>query len=184
MVKASAAGRSGDVPHIDTHELTRLGRQVQGQTPLHQFARFSDGLPSQGNAVATWSVTGLCDTLGQGFLDVSVQAMPVVSCQRCMGDLSVDVVSASRLKVVSTEAELDVVDDLDASPDDWIEPVLASSHLDVLALIEDELILGVPYVPVHEHCSPKELNKGKLSDEETELDEPSPFAVLRQLKKD
>lgn len=63
----------------------------------------------------------------------------------------------------------------------------SEQELNVQALIEDELILSLPLVPLHEDaaCS-QEWNSLKAR---TEVDEaqappkPSPFAVLAQLKK-
>jgi len=163
---------------VDTYEFTRAGLQLQGRAKLAQFTRFAAGLPPQ-DAEAQWELAGSCDTVGQQFLDLQVMAVPLVQCQRCMATMPYPLQLRSRLLVVQTEAELDVEDDPDASPDEWIEPVLASKHLDVLALVEDELILGLPYVPMHQQCAVQ-----APSHEDDKAVEPSPFAVLRQLKKD
>lgn len=168
---------------IDTSELTRSGQQVQGQAPLAQFRRFAVNLPPQPDGVVKWSVAGAQNPLGQQFLDVRVAATPVVQCQRCMGEMPYPLDVSSRLQVVETEAELDAEDDPEASPEEWIEPVLASTHLDVLALVEDELILGLPYVPMHESCSTEALEKARQAGSHDEPAEPSPFAILSQLKK-
>ena len=168
---------------VDTYELTRSEKPVQGQPPLHEFSRFAADLPPQSDGSAECSVTGTRNALGQQFLDVRVTATPIVQCQRCMGELSYSLDVSSRLHVVETEAELDAEDDPEASPDEWVEPVLASTHLDVLALIEDELILGLPYVPMHEKCSTEALAQAQPSHDYDEPAEPSPFAVLSQLKK-
>lgn len=171
-----------DKPFIDTYELTRARLTIQGSTTLVQFSRFAAGLPPQPDEDVEWVLTGSRDSLGQQFLDVHVKARPVVQCQRCMAPMPYPLDLSGRLQVVETEAELDVEDDPEASPDEWIEPVLASTHLDVLALVEDELILGLPYVPMHEHCSTEALERAKQSPGH-ESPEPSPFAVLSKLKK-
>lgn len=169
---------------VDTYELTRSEHPIQGQTLLSNFSRFTADLPPQADGSrAEWSVTGTRNPLGQQFLDVRVTATPIVQCQRCMGNLSYPLDVSSRLQVLETEAELDAEDDPDASPDEWVEPVLASTHLDVLALVEDELILGLPYVPMHETCSTEALDEAQPSHDYDEPAEPSPFAVLSQLKK-
>jgi len=168
---------------VDTYELTRLGQQVQGRTPLVQFSRFLAGLPAQKDGDVVWSVSGVHDAPGRRFLDVRAQAKPIVQCQRCMGDMLYDLDVSSRLQVVETEAELNIDDDPESSPDDWIEPVLASRRLDVLAVVEDELVLGLPYVPMHESCSTDALEQAQQPHEDDEPVTPSPFAVLSQLKK-
>lgn len=179
----SGVGVGVDRQYVDTYELTRLGQQIQGQSQLVQFSRFLAGLPTQTAGVVDWTLSGMQDAQGQRFLNVRAQARPVVQCQRCMGDMSYDLDVSSQLHVVETEAELDIDDDPESSPDDWIEPVLASRRLDVLAVIEDELILGLPYVPMHESCSTDGLEQAQKPHEDDEPVAPSPFAVLSQLKK-
>ncbi len=172
-----------DKQFVDTYELTRSGLQVQGQTPLVQFSRFLANLPPQSDDVVDWAVAGVRNNLDQAFLDIRVKAAPTVQCQRCMGAMSYPLDVSSRLQVVETQHELDAEDDPEASPDEWIEPVLASTHLDVLELIEDELILGLPYVPMHENCSTDALEQARQSPDTDEHADPSPFAVLSKLKK-
>lgn len=57
-------------------------------------------------------------------------------------------------------------------------------EVDLLAMIEDEIILSLPVVPVHEseHCevSDADMVFGKLP---AEAEKPNPFAVLASLKK-
>lgn len=173
-----------DKRFIDTDTLSRLGREVRGETALSCFERLVADLPPQADSSAQWSVTGSQDALGQQFLDVHVRAAPVVQCQRCMGMMAYPVDSASRLLVVQSEDELDVEDDPDSAPEEWIEPVLASRRLDVLTLVEDELILALPYIPTHDQCATEALEKAGQADDQDDTSGPSPFAVLGQLKKD
>lgn len=66
------------------------------------------------------------------------------------------------------------------------EPIEVDSfgEVDLLAMIEDEIILSLPVVPVHEseHCevSDADMVFGKLP---AEVEKPNPFAVLASLKK-
>lgn len=168
---------------IDTAELTRLGQTVDGQVALTHFKRLGAGLPAQGNNMVKWSVRGLQDVTGQQALEIHVRAEVMVECQRCMQDMAYPVDSTSVLQVVQTEAELDELEDQqDSDPDTWIEPVLASSRLDVLELVEDELILSLPYVPVHSACS-HDASAQLQSEPTTDSSKESPFAILTQLKK-
>lgn len=61
------------------------------------------------------------------------------------------------------------------------EKVVGSHHFDLLAQIEDELILSVPYVPKHDVC-PGAQAKDSEASQEPVVKRPSPFAVLEQLK--
>jgi len=55
-------------------------------------------------------------------------------------------------------------------------------EVDLLAMIEDEIILSLPVVPVHEYCevSDADMVFGK---QPAEVEKPNPFAVLASLKK-
>jgi uncharacterized protein len=69
-------------------------------------------------------------------------------------------------------------DDLDAP-----EQIVGSPKFDLCELLEDELILEVPYVPRHDQC-PETAELDAQADEIASRQEPpSPFAVLGQLKK-
>ena len=170
-----------DIQYVDTYELTRAGHEISGQAPIDQFERLIEDLPDQADTTVSWTVKGEMDSFGQRFLHVHVTAAPLLECQRCLKPLEWAVDSQNRLQVVNSEAALDVGDDTEADSDDVIERILGSQRLDVLALVEDEIILSLPYVPKHDVCPslPEPLEK----EPDTDTVRPSPFAVLDQLKK-
>jgi len=172
-------------PYIDTYELTRLGQLLEGRTPLRQFLRLAEGLPPQGDAHADWSLRGEQDALGRRFLHLHVTAGVVLECQRCLTPFVYPLDASSRLEVAATEADLD-----GESGDEGEEPVeriVGSRRLDVLALVEDEIILGVPYVPRHDGCPdaarPPDGGDAAGAGPQDGQKKPSPFAVLGRLKK-
>jgi uncharacterized protein len=171
--------------YVDTFELTRSGLEVTGQTPLARFDRLLEDLPEQADTMVVWSVLGERDSLGQFFLRVRVKAAPLVECQRCLTPFEWPVDTYNRLQVVNTEAALegDDVRDPDQS-DDVIERIVGSRRLDVLALIEDEIILSLPYVPKHDVCPSVSGHLAHQGEPEADEGHPSPFAVLGRLKKD
>lgn len=168
-----------DIQYVDTYELTRAGQEVRGQAPIDQFERLIEDLPEQAGAMVSWTVKGEMDAFGQRFLHVHVVASPLLECQRCLKPLEWAVDSQNRLQVVNSEASLEVEDDAD--PDEAIERILGSQRLDVRALVEDEIILSLPYVPKHDICP--SLPEPLEEEPDTDSARPSPFAVLSQLKK-
>ncbi|NYT85527.1 YceD family protein [Pollutimonas harenae] len=167
--------------YIDAYELARLGDTVRGTAPIVQFARLLDGLPEQGDAQAEWAVTGEKDAHGQYFLRIAVRACPVLECQRCMQAFSFQMETENRVQLVRSEADLELEDDHQADTDEVIERIVGSARLDVSGLVEDEIILSLPYVPKHDVCPSLPT---QLADEPVvDTDKPSPFAVLSQLKK-
>lgn len=163
---------------IDTAALTRNGQVFAAQSPISHFSRTLDGLPAQKDQSISWSVQGYTDNADQQFLQVQCSGTVVLTCQRCMQDFDFDVDAVTTVLIVDNEQELDVdLDDPDAP-----ERILGSTHLDVFELVEDELILNIPYVPRHTVC-PDLLQALQPQDEEAEDKKPNPFAVLSQLKK-
>ncbi len=170
-----------EIQYVDTYDLTRLGQEVRGQASINQFERLIYDLPEQADTEVSWTVKGELDAFGQRYLSVRIKATPTLECQRCMQPFLLPIDAESRLQVVKSEADLDAEDATADEADEPTERILGSQRFDVMALIEDELILSLPYVPKHEVCPslPASL------EEEPEAGEarPSPFAVLDQLKK-
>ena len=77
-------------------------------------------------------------------LDGTVQ----VQCQRCMTPVAVRLAPRVRFELVDTESALDADDD-----DQW-DAVLHSERFDMLHLLEDELLLALPFAPMHAACEP------------------------------
>ena len=110
---------------------------------------------------------------GHSTVDVTLE------CQRCRKDIKHHVyVSYCFSPVVNDEKA-------EALPESY-EPVHVDEfgEIDLLGMIEDEIILSLPVVPVHdsEHCEVSEADMvfGELP---PEAEKPNPFAVLASLKK-
>jgi uncharacterized protein len=67
-------------------------------------------------------------------------------CQRCLGPLQVPVEIDAELQLAESLREI-------SEADDEVDRVLASRHMDVGQLVEDEVILALPMVPRHEECA-------------------------------
>jgi uncharacterized protein len=206
MTPKGLPGGAGKNVRIDAFAFARLGKEEQGSIALLRLARAAEGLPEQplGEAgLVTWSVrgeegkTGLL--LGQPLLHLHVQANPVLICQRCNAPFAYPVDSEVLLQLVKSEDDLDdgfsvaeQDDGYDEDEDDegegrdfaarTPEKVVGSHHFDLLAQVEDELILSIPYVPKHDVCPGAQAKISDVSEEEPAVKRPSPFAVREQLK--
>lgn len=101
-----------------------------------------------------------------------------LTCQRCM----TAVVSAIKVdqwyRFVATE-EIAMAED-DESEEDLL---VMEPQFDLLAVLEDELIMALPVVPMHEVCPvTPQMQTGEVEAAGSE-EKPNPFAVLAQLKK-
>ena len=182
---------------IDAFALARQGGFVQGEIPLVRLSRVVEGLPEQpaGEAgLVRWScqgeigkgVVGTGIAFGQPLLRLHVQAQPVLICQRCNAPFAFAVDSQAVLQLVKSEDELDDDLSLDAQDPDVAdslpEKVVGSHRFDLLAQVEDELILSIPYVPKHPVCPGAQAKDGDAQ-QAPATQRPSPFAVLEQLKR-
>ena len=90
-------------------------------------------------------------------------------CQRCLEPLPLEVDTDSLLVLAASQAEIEADPETVDSPD----RVVAGHEMPVADLVEDELILAVPYAPRHEDCKAAQTVR-----DETKI---SPFAGLKGL---
>jgi len=155
-------------PVIDGFEFASAGATQQGVWPLSDFPRLRDMLASDAGEVA-YRLQGTHDEHGRPALQIHVQGSLQLNCQRCLEPLVFEVDVEDVLVLAATLSEIH------AEPADVHAPdrVVAGKQMPVRELIEDELILALPYAPRHEDCAPR----GEAPDEP----ERSPFASLRGL---
>ena len=116
---------------------------------------------------------------GRFLLHFYFEADPVVVWQRCMKPFRYLLTSETTVEVVRTERQFEDVSDSGEVVLDEYEKVLANPFLEVLEVVEDELILALPFMPNHEDCEDGQ----SMLDEHAVPAEKSPFAVLEKLKK-
>jgi uncharacterized protein len=145
------------------------GRSLAGRVPLAGLQRMSDVLADPVGEVE-WSLTGVSGADAKPFLNLAFKARPVFRCQRCLTALELDFDHFSVLRLVrpgtpigDDELENDEYDTIEAQPD-----------LDVIALLEEEMLLALPLALMHESCEPPRPKGGD--------DRKSPFDVLASLR--
>ena len=136
-------------PVIDGFEFASAGATQQGVLPLSGFERLRDLLASDEGEVA-YELKGVRDERGRPSLRLRVQGTLQLRCQRCLAPLAFAVSADELLVLAATQAEID------ADPGDVESPdrVLAAKDMAVAELVEDELILVLPYAPRHRECAP------------------------------
>lgn len=119
------------------------------------------------------------DELGMAYLDVRADAPLSVICQRSLEPFVLPVSVRSRLGLIRSERE-----ESGLSPD--CEPLLVEDDgkLVLAEVIEDELLLALPLVPVNPDSQlPEEVTSPPADESAGEGRIDNPFAVLRELKK-
>jgi uncharacterized protein len=102
-----------------------------------------------------------------------------MQCQRCLTPVVTPVVAERSFRFVADEATALALDD--GSEEDLL---VISRDFDALALVEDELILSLPLVPLHERCPETVPMSSVDPDFEVAAQRPNPFGVLAGLKSD
>ena len=158
---------------IDTRDFVNFTRSLHGKITLDECERLKDYLvDSQSNL--EYIINGILGRDDKPMLQVIIKGELNLSCQRCLGKLSHVLNLKSTLFLVENEKELSYLDE-----DESVEGILATSDIDIIELIEDEIILNLPSSPRHREsdCLAKELTDSYA------VEKKHPFAALLELKK-
>lgn len=175
-----SGGRPFDPKRFDVAVFAATGASQAGEWPLGSLPRLaSTGLsaPEADTAPVRWQATGSRATLGgaglQPTLHLLADATVSVECQRCLKAMTVPLHVDRRLFFVEGE---DAAAALDTDSEDDV--LTLEPAIDLRALIEDELLLGLPLVPRHEVC-PEPL---PFREDEPTPQREHPFAALAAWK--
>jgi uncharacterized protein len=153
-------------PVIDGFEFAAAGAKQQGAWSVTDFPRLRDMLAGDAGEI-DYEIDGVRDERDRPALRVRLRGRLQLRCQRCLEPLAFAVETDETLVLAATQEEIDR-EPLDAQSPDRL---LAVDGMPVRELLEDELILALPYAPRHERCA---AGAGPRADERI-----SPFAGLR-----
>jgi uncharacterized protein len=135
---------------FDAFRLSASHGEVAGTLAPAALERLDDRLyegedEDAGDGRIDWSIRGAADNLGRPALTVSIEGSLALQCQRCLGRLDLPLSQATTVLLARNDAELVQLDEASEQ-----EVVLANAPLDAVALVEDELLLTLPFAPRHE----------------------------------
>jgi len=158
---------------IDSLEFARAAQQLEGSVPVTSLARLQDRLAHRSGEVE-FTVTGGRDERRRPVLQVEISGMLHLQCQRCLGALEY------ALQVSNTLLLLRHGETPDAGADDPQAPdcIEASTELDVVGLVEDEILLSLPFAPRH----PENMCRSAGDADEHSGRTESAFARLAELR--
>jgi uncharacterized protein len=139
---------------FDAFRLARERGTLEGSVDAALLPRVADAVQGA-SAPIGWRIEGTRDALGRPALAIALDGDIVLECQRCLQAQTWPVHTRTTLVLARDDADLVR---LDADSDD--EVVLAAAPLDPAALVEDELVLALPYAPRHAdgECAPPRDN--------------------------
>ncbi|MDR0587883.1 MAG: DUF177 domain-containing protein [Burkholderiales bacterium] len=133
----------------NSHRFAASGETVSGSAPVIGFERLLERIPENVDVNSllplSWAIRGTKDALGRPALEISVDGVFPLTCQRCLGRLDWTIKQTTTVLIASSETELAALDDASE-----MEVVLCAGGIDAAALIEDELLLALPFAPMHE----------------------------------
>ncbi|MDB5967382.1 MAG: hypothetical protein JWQ72_3882 [Polaromonas sp.] len=170
---------------LNMRAFAREADALEGAAPLQKMARLaSETRDLAPDAAAQWKAQGeLREHSGAEpdvWLHLTAQASVALTCQRCLGPVVTPLQVDQWYRFVATE-EIAMAED-DQSEEDLL---VMEPQFDLLSLLEDELLLALPLVPMHEQCPDSPVAASREDDPPAEDPpaRPNPFAVLAQLRK-
>lgn len=166
-VKAFAQAGISLAGHESLLKYERLAHEAQGLHPdlLVDWRAQGEIRPQPGGAPQVW-------------LHLRVHGTFPMRCQRCLHSVDVPLDVERSFRFVPDEATAEALDD------ECEEDVLVlSREFDLHTLIEDELLMALPMVPMHDTCPQAvPLSAGESDFEAANAHKPNPFAALASLR--
>lgn len=142
-----------DVDRLPAHGETRSVALLQADMP-----RLAAGLAAVAGQVEASILFDRFESIP--LLEVRAETVAALVCQRCLQPLSLPVLSESRVGLVES------MEQADRLPAD-VEPVWVEGRkIDLGELVEEELLLALPLVPMHERDDPQCLAIDAIADAE------------------
>lgn len=161
---------------VDPFRLAETGTHLRGRFELAEFGRLCASLLScegVGEGVLEFGK----DEAGTRFLRGRLSVPVLMTCQRCLEPMKYTLGAELRLALVHSPAQ--------SVPEDHEPLVVEEARIRLADLIEDELILSLPLVPMHEQdVCPAAGILDRQGEDEPAGERENPFAALAGLKKD
>ena len=154
---------------IDCPSFAREAKSLQGDLPIASLTRTLDLLADSAGVIG-YRIEGRMGERHRPQLILRVEGVLSLSCQRCLEGISYPLRLENTLEFVVDEEDL-TQEEIEDDSRDFLP---AQAEVDVLALIEDEIILGLPSVARHDCCA--------LPERACDMDPVSACALLGRLK--
>jgi DUF177 domain-containing protein len=155
-------------PVFDGFEFAGAGSSMRGAWPAGEFPRLRELLHDNAGSVE-YELRGASDALRRCSLVLRVAAKLRLTCRRCLEAVEVDLREDVTLWLARSQGELDAQPLSAEGP----EGIVAAKDMAVRDLVEDQLLLALPYAPRHGNCSAR----GMAAPDERQ----TPFAGLRSM---
>ncbi len=159
---------------IDPFEFSRRQESREGSLPISGLTRLTQEVADTAG-VLTWQVQGQADVSETPRLILCVTGQLQLACQRCLMPMAFTLDTRSTLVLAKDDAEADHLEEVLEDQD--VDVVIATPSMDLVELIEDDVLLALPYSQRHATC-PVHPDAVQMKNERPD----SPFKVLKNLK--
>jgi uncharacterized protein len=135
---------------VSPSNFAEKSRSWEGNTMVGDFERLAQEFVNPA-AILHYRVCGGQDARGRPRLHCKVQTEAEMQCQRCLKPVGVTVDSDRLLYLAASEAEAERLETVLADED--IDVMVTGQTLDLAGVVEDEVLLSLPIVPMHADCS-------------------------------
>lgn len=161
---------------VDPYRFADNGMRLQGSLPIKNMQRLCASLASDSGDVEVNINFGI-DEQGLRNLRGHLETNVVLQCQRCMESFNYAIIDDFMLGIVQSELEAEEL------PERYDPLVIKGVDLLVQDVIEDELIISLPIVPMHESQDCKIRLPLKVESEAIpEMEKENPFKVIEMLR--
>ena len=143
----------GPDTRFDAFKLAARASSVSGTLDARRLPNVADSLaPGDDPVPIAWTVEGRRSAEGRPAISIDVEGGVPLVCQRCLARMEWPVSQGTEVLLAHDEDELAT---LDAETEG--EVILADRPIDAATLVEDELVLTLPFAPRHEGECPGRL---------------------------
>lgn len=158
---------------IDNVAFAKRDERITGTLTLEECKRLADQLQA---AEINYTLEGENNS-DRYTLTLTLDAKMQATCQRCMTDMPLSLHREFHYLIDDAPMSDNELSDLEEGDDiDLLEP---NQAMDLVALIEDEMLMALPIAPMHAEDCNDNLHDGVAQSGE----KPNPFAVLKGLIK-
>ena len=158
---------------IDSLEFAQRNGALSGRLRLNALPRLAEVLFDTNGELA-YEVSG--ETAGErAFLVLMLAGLLRLTCQRCLGAMEFALNVRSRVMLVEPGSPWPDDDQVGGLVDEACDAIEALHELDLVPLMEEEILLGLPIAPRHERCEPPATVAASAG--------ATPFAQLARLKR-
>jgi len=154
--------------YIDTARFCHDNTKLSGSLMALDLPRLAAEVLPHSDFVVDWTAEGV----SPDFMDLSLKSTVQMTCQRCLTALPEQIDVSYRFKFALDEATAQAEDE----QTDDVDMLVHARQFDLLELIEDEMLMALPFVSLHETC-PDAGALAFLPKEEKQ----NPFAILKTM---